>query len=206
MANEEKATTPAEDGASKDGASKDGTRLVDGLRGQVTGSAEKVERIRDIIFGTQMRDYTQRFDALTRDLARVSQEVSQLTEQMKEQESRLRRELRQETERLQTQLQEQDQARQQQIQQLDQRLSDQLQALDQKQTESAQSLASHLANVEEMLRNELYRLSEELNQAKVDRPALGELLVNLGTSLQTTAPKPLENNGDLLDQLTEELL
>ncbi|MCB0062806.1 MAG: hypothetical protein KDE19_11845 [Caldilineaceae bacterium] len=175
------------------------------LSGNVTGSAEKVERIRDILFGTQMRDYTQRFDAVTRDLARVSQEVAQLSEQLKEQENRLRKELRQESDRLLSQLQEQDAARQQQIQKLDQRLSEQLQTLDQKHTESAQTLAHHLANVEQMLRAELHELSTHLNHAKVDRPSLGELLINLGASLQANAPKPLEIKGDLLDQLNEEL-
>ncbi len=175
------------------------------LSGGITGSAEKVERIRDIIFGAQMRDYTQRFDALNRELVRVSQEVTQLSEQMKEQENRLHKELRQESERLLSQLQEQDQTRQQQIQKIDQRLSEQLQTLDQKHTESAQTLASHLVSVEQMLRQELHQLSMQLNDAKVDRPSLGELLINLGTNLQTTTPKPLETQGDLLDQLNDEL-
>jgi hypothetical protein len=33
----------------------------------VTDSADKVDRIRDLLFGTHMRDDTQRFDAISRD-------------------------------------------------------------------------------------------------------------------------------------------
>jgi predicted nucleic acid-binding Zn-ribbon protein len=69
---------------------------------QFDASSQDVERIRDIIFGTQMRDYQQQFDALQRDLARLQQDLDQLNEQLAEQDSgqgkklqALRRELRQ---------------------------------------------------------------------------------------------------------------
>lgn len=190
---------------SKAKATKDTAPTVN-LSSSALGSAEKVDRIRDIIFGTQIREYAQRFDTISRELARVGQEVTRLTEQMHEQEKRLRTELRQESDRLMAQIQDQDKAHQQQIQTLDQRLSDQLQLLDQKHTENAQTLANDLANVEKLLRSELYKLSTQLNSTKVDRPSLGELLVNLGTSLQTNEPEPLPIAGDPLDQLSAELL
>lgn len=176
-----------------------------GLPATMTSSAEKVERVRDIIFGAQMRDYTQRFDTMSRELARVGQEVTRLTEQLQEQEKRLRKELRQESDRLLAQMQDQDKAQQQQIQALDQRLSEQLQLLDQKHTASAQALANHLASVEQLLRDELHDLSRQLNSNKVDRPSLGDLLIELGTGLKTKEPDPLQISTDLLDQLNEEL-
>lgn len=43
---------------------------------------ESVERIRDIIFGPKIRDYEQRFDALSRDLARMQQDLDHLGEQL----------------------------------------------------------------------------------------------------------------------------
>lgn len=43
---------------------------------------ESVERIRDIIFGSKMRDYEQRFDALVRDLGRLQTGLDQLAEQV----------------------------------------------------------------------------------------------------------------------------
>ncbi len=43
-----------------------------------------VERVRDIIFGPQMRDYDQRFHIIQRDIERLRQELEQLNEQMGE--------------------------------------------------------------------------------------------------------------------------
>ena len=48
-------------------------------------SAREIHRIRDIIFGPQMRDYEQRFQMLQRDLERLRQEVDHLTDQLSEQ-------------------------------------------------------------------------------------------------------------------------
>jgi hypothetical protein len=68
---------------------------------QGQAKSQDVERIRDIIFGTQMRDYQQQFDALQRDLVRLQQDIDQLNEQLAEQDSsqgkkvqNLRREMR----------------------------------------------------------------------------------------------------------------
>jgi hypothetical protein len=80
---------------------------------QIQANSQDVERIRDIIFGAQMRDYQQRFDAFERDLVRLQQEIGQLNEQLADQDSShakklqtLRRELRQADEDLRTELRE----------------------------------------------------------------------------------------------------
>ena len=80
---------------------------------QLQAGSQDVERIRDIIFGNQMRDYQQRFDAFQRDLARLQQDINQLNEQLAEQDSSqskkvqsLRRELRQADDDLRTELRE----------------------------------------------------------------------------------------------------
>jgi chromosome segregation ATPase len=69
---------------------------------QAQTSSQEVERIRDIIFGSQMRDYRQQFEAIQRDLARLQQSINRLTEQLAEQDGEqgkklqaLRREMRQ---------------------------------------------------------------------------------------------------------------
>ena len=175
------------------------------LSSGVTGSADKVERIREILFGAQMRDYTQRFDTITREVTRLNQDVARLGEQMHEQEARLRKELRQEADRLSAQLQDQDKKQQQQVQQLDQRLTNQLQELDRKHTEGAQKLARNLHQLEQSLRAELHDLSQRLNTMKVDRPTLGDLLIGIGASLKSNNPEPLQLNVDLLDQLNDGL-
>ena len=74
-------------------------------------SAQEVDRIREIIFGSQMRDYQQRFQSLQRDLARHQQEIDRLAEQLSEQGSgqgkklqSLRQELREADEDLRDEL------------------------------------------------------------------------------------------------------
>lgn len=52
-----------------------------------TETAEEVGRIRDIIFGNQMRDYQQRFDALRRDLERLQGELDRLRQQLADQDA-----------------------------------------------------------------------------------------------------------------------
>ena len=74
-------------------------------------AGQDVDRIREIIFGSQMRDYQQRFQSLQRDLARHQQEIDHLAEQLSEQGSdqgkklqSLRQELRQADEGLREEL------------------------------------------------------------------------------------------------------
>jgi predicted nucleic acid-binding Zn-ribbon protein len=50
-----------------------------------TKSIQELDRIRDIIFGPQMRDYQQRFQQIVRDTERLQQDLSRLSEQLTEQ-------------------------------------------------------------------------------------------------------------------------
>jgi multidrug resistance efflux pump len=52
-----------------------------------TETVEEVGRIRDILFGQQMRDYQQRFDALRRDLERQQGELDRLRQQLADQDA-----------------------------------------------------------------------------------------------------------------------
>lgn len=178
----------------------DGETLV-----SVTDSVDKVERIRDLLFGTYIRDYTQRFDAISRDLLRLTQEATRINETIQEQENKFNRLVRQEIDRLGEQFQDQDKRTQQQLQQLDQRLTQQIKELDQKHTQSAKELARNLARTERNLREELHDLSQRLNNMKVDRPTLGDLLIGIGQNLKSNDPTPLALAPDLLDQLGQEL-
>jgi chromosome segregation ATPase len=80
---------------------------------QLQANSQDVERIRDIIFGAQMRDYQHQFNGLQRDLARLQQDIDHLTEQLGEQDSSqgkklqaLRREMRQADDELRRELRE----------------------------------------------------------------------------------------------------
>jgi predicted nucleic acid-binding Zn-ribbon protein len=104
-------------------------------------SVQEVDRIRDIIFGTQMRDYEQRFQTARRDLERLGQEIDRLTE----------------------------------------RLADQ----DTSQTKKLQDLRQEVRRADDDLRDELRQTTQALAAEKVDRVALGELFIELGTHLKT---------------------
>jgi hypothetical protein len=49
-------------------------------------TAEELGRIRDILFGHQMRDFQQRFDAVRRDLERLQGELDRLRQQLADQD------------------------------------------------------------------------------------------------------------------------
>ena len=104
-------------------------------------SAQEMERVRDIIFGPQMRDYAQRFQAVERDLERLQQETDRLAE----------------------------------------RLADQ----DNSQTKKLQNLRREMRRADDGLRDELRQTAQRLTNDKVDRVALGELFIELGTHLKT---------------------
>ncbi len=173
--------------------------------GSVTDSFDKVERIRDLLFGPQMRDYTQRIAALNRDLATLSQATARLSEIIQEQESKFAHLLRQETERIATQLQEQGKRAQEHLQQVDERLTEEWKALEQSHSQHINAVAHSIDYTEQTLRAELHELAQGLNHQKVDRSTLSDLLINLGQSLKSTAPTPLPMAVDLLDQLSQEL-
>jgi predicted nucleic acid-binding Zn-ribbon protein len=70
-----------------------------------------VDRIRDILFGGQMREYEQRFQVMQRDLERLQQELDRLNEQLGNQDAEqtkklqaLRRDSRQADEELRGEL------------------------------------------------------------------------------------------------------
>ena len=50
-------------------------------------SGQEVDRIRDIIFGPQIKDYEQKFQHAQRDLDRLQQEIDRLHEQLNDQGS-----------------------------------------------------------------------------------------------------------------------
>ena len=105
------------------------------------GAVQEVDRIRDIIFGSQMRDYDQSFQAVQRDLERLQGEIDRLTEQLADQDS--------------------------------------------EQSKKLQTLRRDMRETDDGLRGELRQTAQQLATDKVDRAALGELFIELGTQLKT---------------------
>ena len=188
-------------------------------------STEKLERIREIVFGAQMRDYNQRFENIQRDLARLQQEIQRLSEQMAEQGRQQSKQMRDTDDRLVAKLQEQSRQFTQQVTELDNRQSAQLRDADQRlgdliadvdkrygqktsdldsrfsqRTDDMQKL---LHEIEQSIRTDLRENTETLGAAKVDRITLGDLLVQMGKSLREH-----EGDGivmDLLEELADEI-
>jgi len=73
--------------------------------------SQEVDRVRDILFGPQLRDYEQRFEAVHRDLERLQDEIDHLTDQLRtqgadhqKQQQKLHREMRQGDDQLRAEL------------------------------------------------------------------------------------------------------
>ena len=120
-----------------------------------TGSVQEVDRIRDIIFGSQMRDYEQQFQMMQRDLERLQGEVDRLTEQLGDQDS--------------------------------------------EQGKKVQNLRQEMRKADDSLRDELRESAQKLVTDKVDRLALAEMFIELGSQLKTGG-----SLADLLKGLEEE--
>lgn len=99
-----------------------------------------VDRVRDIIFGPQMREYDQRFLVVQRDIDRLRQELEQLNEQLAEAER--------------------------------------------EQNRRVQNLRREARQSDDDLRAELRQSTQRLMFEKVDRMALGDLLIEMGNHLK----------------------
>ena len=168
-------------------------------------SAEKIDRIRDIVFGGQMRDYAQRFDMLDTDLSRSQQEISALQESLRAQEANFLRQLQQRADELSAQLTDQVTRQTQQLQDLERRVVRSVQDLEQKLLRGQEEFNRMVRAGEEALRNEYRQSSAALNQNKMDRFSLGDLLTELGQNLKSDTPAPMTAMAGLLEQFEAEL-
>jgi chromosome segregation ATPase len=155
------------------------TALTD-VAGEISSSGaasvEKVERIRELLFGAQIREYTRRFDAFDRSLTQVQQQLQQQIQRIGEQ-----------------------------LQTHQEQMAQQLQQMAQKQAEQAAATDQQLRTTQATVLAELRDASSQLDQAKVDRAALGTLFAELGTTLQAATAAPTATVTDWLTQLEEQL-
>jgi len=102
---------------------------------------QEVDRIRDILFGSQMRDYEQRFQVIRHDLERLQQELDRLAGRLAEQDS--------------------------------------------EQSKKLERLRKESREADEALRRALRETAQQLTNDKVDRLALGDMLIEIGNRLKT---------------------
>ncbi len=102
---------------------------------------QEVDRIREILFGSQMRDYEQRFQVIRHDLERLQQELDRLAGRLAEQDS--------------------------------------------EQSKKLERLRKESREADEALRRALRETAQQLTNDKVDRLALGDMLIEIGNRLKT---------------------
>lgn len=147
---------------------------------------ESVERIREIIFGPKMRDYEQRFEAVTRDLGRLQQELDHLSEQLTAKDtaqgknlqglrqelrqtgSDLRKELKAEIGRVGAQLTEQNAAQAANLQTLRQELHQADDDLLSQVKTDLEELVAQMAEQDATQKTNLGNLRQELRKADAD--------------------------------------
>lgn len=164
-------------------------------------SAEKLNRIRDLIFGQQSRELEQKLERQRLELARLSQESTRLGETLRALESSFAAQINALSDRLSAQIEEQHRHQSQLLKESEQRLEQQLQSVNQHLQEQVATLSQALRQSEESIMSEMRTTATRLNDQKTDRVKLGSLLMNIGATLQSH--DSAEEVSDLLMELAD---
>jgi hypothetical protein len=180
----------------------------DGLQntGQEAAETGSVDKIRDIIFGNQMRDYESRFLRLEQ---RMLKEISDLQEEVDKRFDSLQQYANKEMESMDARLKseqgsraESDKNLAEEIKEASRSLTKSLDRLEQVQIKESRELRQQLLDLNKTLSGEirekdkdaslaLDRAADELRANKVDRSALAEILLEIAVRM----------SDDLADQL-----
>lgn len=164
-------------------------------------SAEKLNRIRELIFGQQSRDYEQRIERNRQESTRASQELARLGETLRTLENTFSAQLKSVSESFATQLDEQNKRHAQIVQEMQQRFSQQLQDLQNNHQAQLNALEQAQIQSEAKVLAEMRASAEQLHDQKTDRVKLGSLLIDIGSTLKAHDSAAVVN--DLLQELVE---
>lgn len=175
-------------------------------QGEGQAEGENVDKIREIIFGTQMRDYEQRFaqieERLLREIAGMKDETRIRLDSLegyikKEVESlidRIKGEQGQRDESVKEVLDEVKQLSQtseKKINQLDDQLSKSARELRQQLLDQSKNLSDEIVRKQGEVLASLEQTARELRDGKVNRASLSELLVEVAMRLSDETAKKL---------------
>lgn len=170
--------------------------------GDGSGSGS-LEKIRDILFGNQMREYDKRFSRLEE---RLAKEYSDLREETRKRldslETYIQKEVGFLTERLKKDQTERDETQQQltqelkelikslerKISQLDEQTSTSARDIRQQMLSQSKSIDEHIRQKSEGILAALERETQELRTAKTDRSALAAIFAELAMRLNNESP------------------
>lgn len=190
-----KARKKANPSSPKSGSSTEtsvGNRPQEGAR--ETNGAQSVDKIREIIFGNQMQDYDKRFarleDSLHKELtelrdathkrldsieAFIKKEIEALSDRIKNEQS-VRDAF---TKKISKELKDSTRSLSKNIEQLEERHSKDTRELRQQVLDASKDLANDIADKQAEAAQALKRTYNELNEGKVARTTLSELLMEL---------------------------
>jgi hypothetical protein len=168
------------------------------LGGEETAGAGNLARVRDILFGAQIRDYDKRF---TRVEERLIKEIGELQQDNKKRLESLELYLKEEVESLVDRLKGEQQEREKGLQEMGKELKEMASAfekrvgqLNEQLDKGERSLRQHILDQANNLRDEmkqnqgelreaLDKEAQELRDVKVDRAALGDLFMEVSMRL-----------------------
>lgn len=149
-----------------------------GYNGEVAehrnSAGDSVDRIREIIFGEQIQDYSAKFEKIWDQLSTIDQRLEQIIEKIAEQERDL-----------ESQLENQKKKFEAELNQLDSDFSKQLADAAIENQERADALATSITTLGKSAKKDLTKATKELTDLKVDRAALGDMFALIGQSLTT---------------------
>lgn len=160
-----------------------------------------IDQIRDIIFGSQLRDYNSRFEKMESDLATLQQDIQDRVEQLK---TVLTSEIKSSVENLDKKIktltsnsQEELTDLRQQTDRLNRKFSSSIEALDEALDQQTNSLREELGQTRDQLQEEVRNLKNQvleeldrrfslLTEVKVSRDDMAEVLFEVGMRLKGT--------------------
>jgi len=164
-----------------------------------------IDQIRDIIFGSQLRDYNGRFEKIESDLALLQQDIQDRVEQLK---TILTAEIKSSVENLDKKIktlalnsQEELTDLRQQGDRLNRKFSSSIEALDEALDQQTTSLREELGQTRDQLQEEVRNLKNQvleeldrrfslLTEVKVSRDDMAEVLFEVGMRLKGTEFAP----------------
>lgn len=140
-----------------------------------------VERIRDIIFGEQIQDYSAKFDEITSHLKAIDARLARIDDRLSEHERDV-----------DSQIQHQKQKFESELTQLDNEFAKQLADLAEETQQRGDAIKSSVSTLGRKVRKEMRDSTQELSTLKMDRGVLGDLFVQMGEVLVANGTTPAE--------------
>ena len=163
-------------------------------------SKESIDRIREILFGGQIRKYERRFEQLDKRIRKenerlhdfTAQQINNLLADVKKEIEGISTKLIQETHTMQTALKESTQAidaARQELSELKDMLTNEISEVHDKLDDKIEQINTHLNRSHEELRLNLKKTSERIEANKVDRADLANMFVDMSANLKNFKKK-----------------